>query len=280
MNILKFFFIVITLGLSIVATADTPQANQNLTKEQINHLKVTQELIIAKAELAALNHFQEQVLSTVYWSLGTIAGLAILLTGYGWWTNFRIYDREKASLNRELKVYIDQELNKITEQFRVDFGKLKSDTNASLDSNLKTIEARITTFLEKSIEDHKSEVKSQISQVNREQNKILKKILTIELSNTLKEREKDLQNKSYRNALQESVFALEIAIKLSSEYEIGEALDLVTLDINNVITFKDTPIDNYLIGQLVNALDKVEGKHAHAAAGLKSKTPDLNTLHE
>gem|GEM_PF-6011591 len=280
MNYFRVLLAALTLfiDLTAIAAPDSTKQNQNLSAS--SSLQVANnELILAKAELAASLRFQDQVLTTVYWSLGTIAGLAILLVGYGWWSNFRIYDRDKQSLERELMVLLDKETNELKEQLRVDMVKKISDASASLDKDLKTAEERVSKSFETLLESNYNKTRAQLSQLTKKQEGILEKIYEIELAKTINERQEAIDKRMYRNALQDSVSALEIALKLSFEYRVGEVLDLVTEDINNALTSKEIPIDNYLIGQLVGVLDKVQGDHAHAAAGLKSKVPALISQH-
>jgi hypothetical protein len=264
------------LFVGFVAIADplpTKQNHNSLAPENSKAANI--DLSIAKVELAASYRFQDQILSTVYWSLGTIAGLAILLVGYGWWTNSSVYDRDKQSLERELRVLLTQEINKMNEQFRIEFAKQNLDASESLTSNLQMVEDRITTSLKDLIEYHKKEVSVKLSQQKTQLQSMHLRILEIELENKIKERNKYIDKKSYRNALQDSVTALSLAIELSYEYQVGEVLDLITEDMNNIINSERDPIDNFLIGQLVDVLEKVKGSHAHAAAGLKSKVPEL-----
>lgn len=276
MNFFRILLIAIVLfiGITVIAAPNPTKQNHNLpastTQKAANN-----ELIIAKAELAASRRFQDQVLTTVYWSLGTIAGLAILLVGYGWWTNFRIYDRDKQSLERELRVLLTQEANEMKEQFRVDIGKQFSDTSASLAKDLQTAEARVSKSLENLLESNEKKTLALLSQLTKKHEGMLEQIHKLELTNKINERQEAVNGKLYRNALQDSVTALGIALKLSYDYEVGEVLDLVAEDINNALANKKDPIDNFLIGQLAEVLDKVQGSHAHAAAGLKSKIPTL-----
>lgn len=276
MNLFRILLIAIAMfiGLTAIAAPDPTKQNQNLSAST-SQKSENNELIIAKAELAASLRFQDQVLTTIYWSLGTVAGLAILLVGYGWWTNFRIYDRDKQSLERELRVLLTQEANEMKEQFRVDIGKQFSDASASLAKDLQTVEARVTKSLENLLETNEKKTVARIYQLTNKQQGMLEQINKIELTNTINEREEAVNKKLYRNALQHSVTALEIALKLSYDYQVGEVLDLVAKDIKNALANDKGPIDNFLIGQLVEVLDKVQGSHAHAAAGLKSEVPKL-----
>jgi len=177
MNYFRVLLAALTLfiDLTAIAAPDSTKQNQNLSAS--SSLQVANnELILAKAELAASLRFQDQVLTTVYWSLGTIAGLAILLVGYGWWSNFRIYDRDKQSLERELMVLLDKETNELKEQLRVDMVKKISDASASLDKDLKTAEERVSKSFETLLESNYNKTRAQLSQLTKKQEGILEKI--------------------------------------------------------------------------------------------------------
>ena len=99
-----------------------------------------------------------------------------------------------------------------------------------------------------------------------------KRVRELELAAQLQERLEDRNRKSYRNALQGSVTALEMANEIGDDYVVGNTLDLVTEDIRTTLARNDRPIDNFLVGQLVDALNAVKGSHAHSAAALRAKS--------
>src|SRR3954464_13979188 len=46
--------------------------------------------------------FNDRLLAMVYWCLGTLVGVFVLLVGFNWFTNFRVQQREVAALREEL----------------------------------------------------------------------------------------------------------------------------------------------------------------------------------
>lgn len=224
----------------------------------------SEEVIVLRAQLSESQRFQEQVLSTVYWSLGTLGAVAVLLVGFGWWTNFRVYERDKQSLERELRSI----LLAVAE-------KEHSELSQKLSEAVSSSEKRISTATKALIETSEKQLLAQVAQVNSSYNTLRNDVRKLDLAAELQERLSDLSKKLYRNALQSSVLALELANQIGEEFEVGNVLDLVAEDIRSVLKGNDLPIDNFLFGQLVAALDAVKGTHAHAAAGLKSKAPEL-----
>ena len=60
------------------------------------------QIAVLKAQLDAARDFHEKILSTVYWSLGTVAGLAALIVGYQWFSIGTLYKRDKSVLRQAL----------------------------------------------------------------------------------------------------------------------------------------------------------------------------------
>jgi hypothetical protein len=49
-----------------------------------------------------MKDFQTRILQTVYYALGTVGAIALLLVGYNWWSANKIYDRDKNALKEEI----------------------------------------------------------------------------------------------------------------------------------------------------------------------------------
>jgi hypothetical protein len=63
-----------------------------------------------RAQLEVIREYDQKLLATVYWSLGSIAFIAVLLTTYSWYTNFRVYEREREALRSETQLSLKQGL--------------------------------------------------------------------------------------------------------------------------------------------------------------------------
>jgi hypothetical protein len=88
------------------AVAPTP----SILTTPASHSIVAASEATLRAEIAELKRSEDRLLSTVLWSLGTCAGVTLLLVGYGWLVNFRISDREKLALRSELHNEITREV--------------------------------------------------------------------------------------------------------------------------------------------------------------------------
>ncbi len=61
------------------------------------------EIYLLKEQIKLIKEYQGSLLSTVYWSLSAILGLALVLVGFGWWSNIHIYRAEIARLREEVE---------------------------------------------------------------------------------------------------------------------------------------------------------------------------------
>lgn len=73
-----------------------------------------QEIALLKEQIRLIDHYQESQLSIVLWSLGGVVGLAILLSGFSWWTNFRLNENDRKNLMKEVE-QLSATLQKSTE---------------------------------------------------------------------------------------------------------------------------------------------------------------------
>jgi len=263
------------VGSTLAAAVPGERAAASTAAMKIAPRPPSEEVIVLRAQLSDAQRFQEQVLSTVYWSLGTLGAVAVLLVGFGWWTNFRVYERDKQSLERELRSILLDALRQLKDEHQAVAEKQYSELSQKLSEAVLSSEKRISTATEALIETSEKQILAQVAQVKSSYNTLRNDVRKLDLAAQLQERLGALSKELYRNALQSSVSALELANQIGDEFDVGDVLDLVAEDINTVLRGNDRPIDNFLVGQLVAALDAVEGTHAHAAAGLKSKALKL-----
>lgn len=65
-------------------------------------VQVDTTLLVLRAQLAVMREYDQRLLDTIHWSLGGIVTAALVLVTAGWFANFRIYERDKLALQREL----------------------------------------------------------------------------------------------------------------------------------------------------------------------------------
>lgn len=66
------------------------------------------EVSLLREQNKIIRDYQESILDTVYWALGALFVIAALLAGFGWWSNFKVYDKDKARLQEDLEAKVAQ----------------------------------------------------------------------------------------------------------------------------------------------------------------------------
>lgn len=60
-----------------------------------------EEAIALKAQVELMRHYDQRLLNTVYWALGGMGAVVLLVVGLGWYTNFRLYKRDVEDLKKD-----------------------------------------------------------------------------------------------------------------------------------------------------------------------------------
>jgi len=58
---------------------------------------------LLRAQLETMRDYDQRLIETVYWALGGIVGLAVLVAGFSWFSNLRLYQRDRDALRDELR---------------------------------------------------------------------------------------------------------------------------------------------------------------------------------
>ena len=123
------------------------------------------EIRILRAQLSVQREYKEDLLQTVYFTLATVGGVALVLIGYSWYTNFRVIERDRQLL-------IDEISNNITKQLATARSELNETQRRGAEATSvqikETIRAEITSALT-DIERRTSSMSSRLDAIAREQ---------------------------------------------------------------------------------------------------------------
>jgi hypothetical protein len=135
---IKWSIFILALGISSTLYAQSPSPTPSSTAIPSVSPIPNEEVIVLRAQLEVMRQYDQSLLSTVYWSLSVIVALVILLAGYGWYTNFRVYERDKNAMQQDLQGYLQQEIGKsflatseVNERFR---GEMLADITQRIES--------------------------------------------------------------------------------------------------------------------------------------------------
>lgn len=87
------------------------QASIAPSSQHISDTTVT--IAVLKAQNELMKSFDDRIISTVFWALGTIVTITIGLIAFGWWSNIRVNEKEFRVLANELRNQTNAELEKI-----------------------------------------------------------------------------------------------------------------------------------------------------------------------
>src|SRR6266536_5113476 len=93
-------FLIFVLGAANPLLAQTP------TPSPASSPSLTAEALLNHA-IELTGQLDQRLLTTVYWCLGILVTVFVVLIGYNWFTSFRTQKREVAALRQEIQADLD-----------------------------------------------------------------------------------------------------------------------------------------------------------------------------
>lgn len=145
----------LVLVMLLIAEPGFSATNQRAASDQAGKAQsVSEELQAAKqqvkileSQLQVMKDYQSSLLDTVYWALGGVFLIVGLLLGFGWFSNFRIYERDKETLKADLELVVrskGDELEKLTSS---QLNRISSKLASQNSDEAKKIEAAMKSYL-------------------------------------------------------------------------------------------------------------------------------------
>lgn len=169
--------ICVLVSLVFVAKAINTTPTANLPPQTAAATPPPDASAIVRAELAAVKDYDQRLLSTVYWSLSGVFLLVVLIGGVNWFTNYRLYERERDSLRQTLKLDAQEEAIKLrtlveqlqsqlrgeVEEMRKRAVAFETNTNESLSER----ENRLRGVIEASVKSARKDLERELTQAER-----------------------------------------------------------------------------------------------------------------
>jgi len=197
-------------------------------------------------ELAIVRQYSGQFLSTVYWALGVVAALAVLLVGFGWFSNFRLFEREKLSMRLDLESGLASQAREAIQQLERRFESLRKLLTDSTTEDIGRSEARI-------MDSEKSQARSLGTQVERLGNSMK----SVQYDIDEMEHNRWMAEKVYPNAIRKAVEMVALGVSLQSDFRISRALDFVLAGLRMLNQEKRTRLDAKDTSDLQKTLDSI-----------------------
>ena len=129
-------------GVGLSAASDSTANSASASQEP------TLQIALLKQQLAATKTYQDSLLATVYWALGGVFVIAGLLVGFGWFANFKIYERDKIALKAELLNSITASLKAVEERFMEQFSEASKQLVTQIDEKIAPTRTDLTEMIE------------------------------------------------------------------------------------------------------------------------------------
>lgn len=186
------------------------------------------EVKILQAQLQQMRDTDQRLLSTVYWSLGTLAVMAALLVGFNWYVNFRQYERDQLWLARQVTERVTEAILLKFDEARKTLVKEMAEREADLETGMRESADALRTDL----------LRLQYTQVGMEADRWTKEEV-------------------YVNSFQILRDQLRIAIQLRDSFYLNNALERIEACLGRILTRKESYVKSHEVNEVIALLEKL-----------------------
>jgi hypothetical protein len=120
----------------LFANIGTDVAQQPLPTPAPNKSPIS-ESDVMRAQIAEMKRSEDRILTTVYWALASCGATVLVLVGFSWFVNFKVYERDKESLKEDLATSIRDESEHTKEALGKELNNIFEKRFEELDSRLR-----------------------------------------------------------------------------------------------------------------------------------------------
>ncbi len=135
------------------------------------------EVKLLEKQIATMKEYHSSLLDTVYWALGTVATVSVLLVGFGWLANFKFHESEKKRLIDELDAKLKEALASIDTRLSINEVEVIKSVDLRIDNQVTRVARDIDIARAEALRQHESntsaieQLKSKISVLDDAQTK-------------------------------------------------------------------------------------------------------------
>ncbi len=90
----------------------------------------------------------QRILTTVYWCLGTLVTVFLVLIGYNWFVNFRMHERDFRELRKDISTRVETAVEKIEAAGKAAGEQIKTDIRKSTEAYIESKIASVKSALD------------------------------------------------------------------------------------------------------------------------------------
>ena len=187
-------------------------------------------------EVQVIREYDARMQNTVYWSLGVVVLILILLGGFSWYTNFRLYDRDLNNLRGEIAVAVERASL-----------SLKEESSKALASSIKELseaQGGFTSTIRKEIDEIDERLGERVTKYSLAQFRYDFLKLHIEFL--------EFKKANSYVILREYLSLFEVALDIGIDSKVATILDVMELSMKAGTKLYENEIE-----RLVRALDRL-----------------------
>lgn len=133
-----------TVAPASVQTASRPTPALVMLDQQQSQ-SAPAKLEVLQAQLQTMKEYHGSLLDTVYWAMGGVFLIAGTLIGFGWFANFKVYERDKSSLRADLEAHLRERILDLEKSLHDSAATSEKALLAKLDSLVKEVRVELNT---------------------------------------------------------------------------------------------------------------------------------------
>ncbi|MEZ8157019.1 hypothetical protein [Vibrio splendidus] len=240
-----------------------PFISSTLSNDENTLLVLNDQLKELKIENKLLKEHQSSILSTVYWSLSFLAGIALILLTFGWWSNSKMHDKDKLALVQQFETLLAEHKGQIYkdtsekwDKFSNSLNKEVSDVLAVESKNMESLSSSLVSQITKLSDATGGSVealKFLIDNQRLDTRKLTARVFDIE------ERVWELKG-VHKNVILTQAQLIEVAHDIEDEVTVKYTL-LRIIDTLRKFNLDDIVLEEYYVELLSKHLKKLNSEH-------------------